>query len=475
MAADSQAWSGWIRVRGAGRLRLHLDEVILPPGTRFRLYGRDEERSFGLELLHPTAGLWTPSVAGDTVALAVKLPAGAPRPLPGRVFGFFLDEVLELLAPGVDATSRNDGYGSSLRDGCRVDPSCQVEPQELDSLASAVARIDFVLEEGGFSCTATLLNDTDPSTLIPYLLTARHCISTDAVASTVEAFWDYRTPGCSLAPPPLSQVPRTQGATLLAQGPMSDFALLRLKSPPPAPRLYLGWDADPKGVRTGDTLRKLHHPGGEPLSFVEAEASSDFELACKNLAPHFLVSRSRVGATAQGSSGAPVINDAGQLVGAHRGKCGFDLRDPCDPVLFRYVDGAFSATFPAVAQFLAPDPDAPHCQTDSRRACFQDGRFEVTVSWQNDSGARGEGGVALAAEDSAIFWFFDPLNWALLVKVLDGCALNGHYWVLGAAVTNQSFTLQVVDQEAEAARTYSHPGGRPASPILDTAAFATCP
>ena len=50
---------------------------------------------------------------------------------------------------------------------------------------------------------------------------------------------------------------------------------------------------------------------------------------------------------------------------------------------------------------------------------------------------RGE--VALRSRDSAVVQFFDPDNWELLVKVLDGRAVNGFFWVFSAAATNVAF------------------------------------
>ncbi len=44
--------------------------------------------------------------------------------------------------------------------------------------------------------------------------------------------------------------------------------------------------------------------------------------------------------------------------------------------------------------------------------------------------------------DSALFYFFCTDNWELLVKVLDGCAINGHLWVYAAASTDVGYTLQ---------------------------------
>ena len=77
--------------------------------------------------------------------------------------------------------------------------------------------------------------------------------------------------------------------------------------------------------------------------------------------------------------------------------------------------------------------------------------------------------------DSALFYFFSPDNWELMVKLLDGCAINGHFWVFGAASTDVGYTVRVEDLAASggagAERTYRHEPGAPAPAITDIEAF----
>ena len=77
--------------------------------------------------------------------------------------------------------------------------------------------------------------------------------------------------------------------------------------------------------------------------------------------------------------------------------------------------------------------------------------------------------------DSGLFYFFEPDNIEMLVKVLDGCAINGSFWVFYAATTDVGFELTVEDLVAGTSRVYTNPVGLPAAPVLDTEAFATCP
>ncbi len=63
----------------------------------------------------------------------------------------------------------------------------------------------------------------------------------------------------------------------------------------------------------------------------------------------------------------------------------------------------------------------------------------------------------------------------MLVKVLDGCPVNQHFWVFAAATTNVEYTLRVTDTETGAVEEYLNPLGVASPAIIDTEAFMTCP
>ncbi|HEX6865215.1 MAG TPA: hypothetical protein VF414_20470 [Thermoanaerobaculia bacterium] len=74
-----------------------------------------------------------------------------------------------------------------------------------------------------------------------------------------------------------------------------------------------------------------------------------------------------------------------------------------------------------------------------------DGVFGVSVDFEPPphSNLRGTGyGVPLTRE-SGYFWFFDPDNVEITVKILDGRAVNGKYWVFLSSMTDLRFTATV--------------------------------
>ncbi len=119
---------------------------------------------------------------------------------------------------------------------------------------------------------------------------------------------------------------------------------------------------------------------------------------------------------------------------------------------------------------------AATCIADPTHLCLQHGRYRVAVTWQDGNGHSGSGTVAPAGTaDSGLFWFFSPDNWEMLVKVLDGCAVNQRIWVFAAATTAVQYTLTVTDTVTGKVNSYQNPAGHTATPITDSSAFAACP
>jgi hypothetical protein len=101
------------------------------------------------------------------------------------------------------------------------------------------------------------------------------------------------------------------------------------------------------------------------------------------------------------------------------------------------------------------------------------GRYRITIDWTTTDGTRGSAHpVAMNSEASALFTFFDRTNWEVLVKVLDGCAINGHRWVFLAAATDVEFDLTIEDLEGiDEDYTYHSNPGSFTPPLTDTSAI----
>lgn len=112
------------------------------------------------------------------------------------------------------------------------------------------------------------------------------------------------------------------------------------------------------------------------------------------------------------------------------------------------------------------------CEPDSDTLCLNANRFSAEVDWHTTSASgRGQARVISGVDFSGLFWFFNPSNLELLLKVIDGCAVNGHYWVFWAGTTNVGFDIRVLDVVRGLERVYTNPLGTAARPTQDTRAF----
>ena len=414
-----------IEVKEARALRLRLSGLALPPGARLRVGGEEAGSTVAVDPAASSFGgvLYTPTVEGPRAWLEVELPEGVEAL--GRLVE--VSGVVELVdLAGRQARARAVPAPSGTE--CFVSGECVSEAMfpGIDVARRALARMRFVEGTSAYLCSGSLLADMAGSGT-PLFLTAHHCLSTAAVASTLDATFDYRYSSCgSTSAPPLTSLPRTQGAVLLATDSWSDFTLLRLSRVPSGSRAFLGWEASNTAVPAGTSLFRVSHPGGAPQTYAKSRIAASSSLCSGWSRLRFLYQDRLEGGTAGGSSGSPVLTGAGKVVGQLSGSCGLNTSNPCEPS-DNTVDGAFYRTYPLVESWLAPSggcvaPSVPSLATD---------RSTVTV---------GQGYV--------LTWTADPLgtteSWRLGVST----SASGPFTTVGtypAATTSASLTAASAD------------------------------
>jgi ELWxxDGT repeat protein len=131
--------------------------------------------------------------------------------------------------------------------------------------------------------------------------------------------------------------------------------------------------------------------------------------------------------------------------------------------------GAYSTVKPSPPE-KSVAPVSAVCQPSAMRLCLQGGRFAVEADWKDFAGKTGKGQAVSLTGDTGYLWFFNASNIELVIKVLDGRPVNGHFWVFYGALSNVEYTLTVTDTQTGEIRTYKNPAGRLAS-NGDTGAF----
>lgn len=215
------------------------------------------------------------------------------------------------------------GYGAS--GNCNVNINC--EDDELwQSLKHSVCKITY----NGWLCSGALINNTSNNGN-PYLLTANHCIDNEYNASSAIFYFNYESPNCINIDGSLDQT--ISGSTIIAMPPYKslDFTLLELSLKPPSlyKPYYAGWDRD---ITDPITVVSIHHPMGDIKKITKSfdgattgNYGSEF-----NEFTHWWVAEWDEGTTEDGSSGAPLFNQNGLIIGDLSGgnaNCDFNFND----------------------------------------------------------------------------------------------------------------------------------------------------
>jgi lysyl endopeptidase len=302
---------------GAAALRVGIRAGNWPAGAELRVAG-----SVFADEIYATAGsaarlqasadgvFWTAVTDGERQHLELFVPAGID---PATV-ALNVDAVSHIVVPQQGGSGHGKALGDS--DSCNVDVVCRFNTLGANFVAvkDAVARMVFQSGGGSYTCTGTLLNDTDANTQVPYFFTAHHCIGTQAEASSLTTFWRYETPVCGTD----QNGPNTQlsgGSALLYSQASTDGALLRLNNTPPNGAVLAGWYA--AALTPSTPITAIHHPSGD-IKKVSQGNHSGFTANVTFGDGQVVTSAARAswsqGTTEGGSSGSGLFTDSSLLL-----------------------------------------------------------------------------------------------------------------------------------------------------------------
>ena len=354
---DVMVWTGTFRSAGATAVRLGLTNVDFPDGSELYAFGA-HGHVYGPYTngdVNETGEFWTNSVVGETISLQFHMPVSIRSLRAMRSAPFSISELAHIgdrFAFG--ATSPEKAF-CAWNDSCIINASCASIPSAVQPAEDGVAYLLYTVGGGTYLCTGGLLNDTANSGT-PYLLTANHCFSSSSSASSLEAYFQW-TVGCGSScgsqyfPP--GSVPVVNGSSLLATSSNTDFTLVQLNSAAPSGSTFLGWTTSPVAFSSGTNLYRISHPAGSPQAYSEQSVNTSAGTCGTLPRGDFIYSDATLADTEGGSSGSPVVNGSGQVVGQLFGACGATPSTTCDND-DRTVDGAFAVTYSSVSQWLDP-------------------------------------------------------------------------------------------------------------------------
>ncbi len=332
---------------GAPALALVFEDVEIPKNATFFVYSESNPTASysikGSELSSKYVS--TPPLPGDAIVIEYHEPpqgdnlptimstafgsfasGQSPAQLSGLVGSFSLTDLV-VIYNGLESSNREKNLGSS--GPCMVNINCSPEGANWQVFKRGVARILLRVGSSWYHCSGSLINNTAQNGT-PYFLTAAHCGqgATAADMNVWQFFFNYERAQCGNFGTPPNHV--ITGCTLMALGPLaggSDFRLVQLNSTPPQSfnPYYNGWNRSAVGAMGGVGI---HHPSGDAKkisTFTGTLYSATPNIEGSVMAPGgawgvvWVATTNGHSVTEGGSSGSPIFNSQGQIVGTLSG------------------------------------------------------------------------------------------------------------------------------------------------------------
>jgi lysyl endopeptidase len=305
----------------AVNMSVNFNKFHLPEGARLHIFNGDKT-----DLSKPYTqfdnrannilGSWF--VQGQEIWLEYFEPAQINEPFKLEIGSIIHGYRMGAVEEYIDVVTR----GLNDSGACNYDVNCPVG-EDFDSLKDIVKKAVALLNLGnGYLCSAVLLNNVENDKK-PYLLTANHCLEGSNPALWSARFnWMSPSPVCGTGED-TAEVANNftlSGVEVRASNAQTDFALVELSNaiPDSWDITFAGWDAtdEAPGFEVG-----IHHPNGDIMKICRDDSGAVKESA--NGVDVWLIGGVSIGTgngwelgtTESGSSGSPLFNQNGKVIG----------------------------------------------------------------------------------------------------------------------------------------------------------------
>ncbi len=318
----SKIWQLEITSKGAKALGLYYDRFSIPEGAKLFVYSGNKKQIIGAftSKNNPLRQEFSNElILGETTIIEYNEPKNTSEKLE-----LYINNVAYFYR-GISNFDKNTNW-TEPSESCEVNVNCSPAGDNWQDEKRGIARI--LLTENGsqYWCSGSLINNTSQDCK-PYFLTAYHC-SGGASASDHNQwvfYFNYESSSCTSPtsePTSNSLVGCSVKSTSDING-GTDLQLLELNSTPPDNwnTYYNGWDRSTTAATSGVGI---HHPAGsikKISTYTNSLQTGTYTGALSNA--HWKVywtsNSNGWGVTEGGSSGSPIFNSNGLIVGTLTG------------------------------------------------------------------------------------------------------------------------------------------------------------
>ncbi len=388
LSDGSMMWRLTLKAEGAASLGLLFDEYELPVGSKLFIYDPsklDVVGALGSHNNDPSRVLSTRLIPSNMLTIEYIEPLlyqNNPNDPKGETeianyttaAKLNLGELIYAYADAfqsIDNSKPQPGASGS----CQIDINCSPVGDNWQKEKRGVAHIVFKVGSSYYLCSGSLINNTNEDGT-PYFLTANHCGGNASAADRYawQFYFNFERPACGSGTAPQNQV--ITGCKLISTGPISggsDFQLLTFNSDVPenyAP-YYNGWSRLTTNPAPGVSI---HHPSGD-VKKISTSNSIVNNAASINVGGSIMPKNStwRVtwsenangwGVTEGGSSGSPLFNQNGLIIGTLSGGSSM-CNNPTSPDFYGKFDYHWENNGTANSEQLRPwlDPTESNVNT----------------------------------------------------------------------------------------------------------------
>ena len=305
-------WRLAVESKDALSMNFIFDEFSIPEGSSVYLYNEDRSDLLGAytSIQNQESGiLGTWIVKGEKVWIEYFEPA--------NVAGQGQLHIAKATHGYRNADTFQAAKGLNDSGNCNLDVDCSIGDDWEDNKNHNKRSVGILLSGGGGFCTGALINNTNNDGT-PFFLTANHCYS-NPNAWSFRFGWISPNPVCA-ANTNSTNGPTNQtisGATLRARSTNADFCLVEINNDIPTEwnRVFAGWDRS--DIDPPFTVG-IHHPSGDIMKICRDDDSPSKQANAGAQTWEILGGGSQgweLGVTEPGSSGSPLFDDQGRIIG----------------------------------------------------------------------------------------------------------------------------------------------------------------
>ena len=325
--SNGRVWRLILHSPGAKALSVTFGKFYIPEKGKLFMYDANQKKKIGAFTSenNPANGeMAVELLPGESITLEYFQPSDIPD-LPQLV----ISELLYVYrSTGYDPTTMLKNFGEA--GSCEVNVNCP-EGLPFSNQKQGVVRMFIRSGTSAYWCTGSLMNNTNRD-FKPYILSAAHCRESAPLSDFSKWIFYFNYESATCANPLLEPSSRTMsGASLISisgttSSNQSDFMLVQLNQLIPLDynAWYFGWSRE---TTSNPGAVGIHHPGGD-IKKISTVLNAPVAVTTFGGTPgangtfwqvNWRSTASGFGVTEPGSSGSPLINVDGKIIGTLSG------------------------------------------------------------------------------------------------------------------------------------------------------------